>query len=61
MKEKTLAYIMLLPIAILFIALISLAIYELAEMILDNKCTVSEDMQYFVDHDCERFEREMIK
>ncbi len=61
MKQKTLVYIMLSIIAILFAMLISLIIYEFAEMILDNKCTVTSDMQYFVDHDCERFEREMIK
>ncbi len=58
MKQKILTYAMLLAIAMPFIIMISLVIYELSQMIIDNKCTVSEDTQYFEKHDCQRFMRE---
>ncbi len=58
MKQKILTYATLFALAIPLILIISLAIYELSQMLIDHKCTVSTDVQYFEDHDCQKFMKE---
>ncbi len=55
MKQKILTYVTLFALAIPLILIISLAIYELSQMIIDHECTVRTDVQYFKDHDCQKF------